>query len=93
MYYYSLYKLFWFKNIETVEVGNRCVIDEMAERADEYVCSVEMGDGTIKRRRKRLLEETRKSVSESGKVMHLIKTFEEFFFQYQQNEQLEFPVN
>ncbi|XP_019244542.1 PREDICTED: uncharacterized protein LOC109224415 isoform X1 [Nicotiana attenuata] len=64
------------QNIETVELGDRCVADEMAERANEDVGSGEMGGGTIKRRRERLLEEARQSVSESGKVMHLVKAFE-----------------
>ncbi|XP_070052188.1 microtubule-destabilizing protein 60-like isoform X1 [Nicotiana tomentosiformis] len=64
------------QSIETVELGDRCVADEMEERANEDVGSGERSGGTIKRRRERLLEEARQSVSESGKVMHLVKAFE-----------------
>ncbi|XP_060195567.1 microtubule-destabilizing protein 60-like isoform X2 [Lycium barbarum] len=61
---------------ELVELGDCCVTDELAERANED--SGEMSVGTIKRRRERVLEEARQSVPEagSGKVKHLVKAFE-----------------
>lgn len=36
----------------------------------------QMGSSTVKRRRDKLIEETRKSVPECGRVMHLVKAFE-----------------
>ncbi|XP_074383441.1 LOW QUALITY PROTEIN: microtubule-destabilizing protein 60-like [Apium graveolens] len=36
----------------------------------------EIGSATLKRRRDKLLEEARRSVPESGRVMHLVKAFE-----------------
>lgn len=43
---------------------------------DESEVTVETGSATLKRRRDRLLEEARRSVPESGRVMHLVKAFE-----------------
>ncbi|XVF16726.1 hypothetical protein REPUB_Repub10bG0056900 [Reevesia pubescens] len=43
---------------------------------DEIENSSQTGSSTVKRRRDKLMEEARKSVPESGKVLHLVKAFE-----------------
>ncbi|KAK1352365.1 TPX2 domain-containing protein [Heracleum sosnowskyi] len=43
---------------------------------DESEVIGETGSATLKRRRDKLLEEARRSVPESGRVMHLVKAFE-----------------
>ncbi|KAF6171699.1 hypothetical protein GIB67_007220 [Kingdonia uniflora] len=44
--------------------------------SEEFEVSSEMGSSKMKRRREKVLEEARKSIPESGKVMHLVKAFE-----------------
>ncbi|WOH09766.1 hypothetical protein DCAR_0729225 [Daucus carota subsp. sativus] len=62
------------EEVEVEEAINS--IDREAINVDESEVSGEIGSATLKRRRDKLLEEARRCVPESGRVMHLVKAFE-----------------
>ncbi|KAL8117200.1 hypothetical protein AgCh_015197 [Apium graveolens] len=61
---------------EEEEAINSIDRNDQDDNLDESEVRGEIGSATLKRRRDKLLEEARRSVPESGRVMHLVKAFE-----------------